>query len=394
MKNKYLQKHVKIKDENLKYDFLPSMLEIIERPENKVADIVIILVLALLVSAVLWAAFFKVDITVTATGSIMPKNNLISVTNAYGGKVEEIFVSDGQKVKEGDVLLTMDTQTEEENMGFLDFELSLLMVQKDVYSALKAYHDQEKVAEGQEKPTAKEQNPYEKYGIDLSKYGSNTSVAEALLEEEELYEIRLQEYDLSIKAGQNVEILKNQKESFVAERNLTILQNLNSITLKMEEMEKEKNEVFRTIEQKNIKAEADGIVTSLSVNTNGQLLGQGSQIAYIIPDGAETIFRAYVKSSDIEGIQAGENVRVRIAALNDTAYERMEGTVLTVGDAALNVDGLGSVYRIEVELKDIPEGILKTGEEGTCDILLGKRSVLDYFLEPFISGLQDSLHER
>lgn len=394
MKNKYLQKHMKIKDENLKYDFLPSMLEIIERPENKVADIVIILVLALLVSAVLWAAFFKVDITVTATGSIMPKNNLISVTNAYGGKVEEIFVSDGQKVKEGDVLLTMDTQTEEENMGFLDFELSLLMVQKDVYSALKAYHDQEKVAEGQEKPTAKEQNPYEKYGIDLSKYGSNASVAEALLAEEELYEIRLQEYDLSIKAGQNVEILKNQKESFVAERNLTILQNLNSITLKMEEMEKEKNEVFRTIEQKNIKAEADGIVTSLSVNTNRLLLGQGSQIAYIIPDGAETIFRAYVKSSDIEGIQAGENVRVRIAALNDTAYERMEGTVLTVGDAALNVDGLGSVYRVEVELKDIPEGILKTGEEGTCDILLGKRSVLDYFLEPFISGLQDSLHER
>lgn len=115
---------------------------------------------------------------------------------------------------------------------------------------------------------------------------------------------------------------------------------------------------------------------------------------YIIPDGEETIFRAYVKSSDIEGIQAGENVRVRIAALNDTAYERMEETVLTVGDAALNMDGLGSVYRVEVELKDIPKGILKTGEEGTCDILLGKRSVLDYFLEPFISGLQDSLHER
>ncbi|MBR6094545.1 MAG: HlyD family efflux transporter periplasmic adaptor subunit [Lachnospiraceae bacterium] len=324
----------------------------------------------------------------------MPKNNLISVTNAYGGKVEEIFVSDGQKVKEGDVLLTMDTQTEEENMGFLDYELSLLMVQKDVYSALKAYHDKEKEAEGQEKPLAKEQTPSEKYGIDLSKYESNAPVAEALLAEEELYEIRLQEYDLSIKAGQNREVLQNQKESFVAERNLTIIQNLNSIAVKMEETEKEKRELLRTIEQKNIKAEADGVVTNLSVNTKGQLLGQGSQIAYIIPDGEETVFRAYVKSSDIEGIQAGENVRVRIAALNDTAYERLEGTVLMVGDAALNVDGLGSVYRVEVELKDIPEGILKTGEEGTCDILLGKRSVLDYFLEPFISGLQDSLHER
>ncbi len=394
MKNKYLQKQLKIKEENLKYDFLPSMLEIIERPESKTADIVIILVLALLVTAVLWAAFAKVDITVTATGSIMPKNNLISVTNAYGGKVEEICVSEGQKVKEGDILLIMDIQREEENAEFLNYELSLLDIQKEVYTALKVYHDKKQEAEESTKSSEKEESPAEKYGIDLSKYGANAPVAEALLAEEELYEIRLREYDLSIKAGQNREVMRNQKESFVVERNLTILQNLNSIAVKMEETKKERNELLRTIEQKTVKAEADGIITDLSVNTKGQLLGQGSRIAYIIPDGAETIFRAYVKSPDIEGIQAGENVRVRIAALNDTAYERMDGIVLTVGDAALNVDGLGCVYRVEVALKDVPEGILKTGEEGTCDILLGKRSVLDYFLEPFIDDIGKSLHER
>lgn len=32
--NKYLNKRLKIREENLKYDFLPSMVEIIERPAS------------------------------------------------------------------------------------------------------------------------------------------------------------------------------------------------------------------------------------------------------------------------------------------------------------------------------------------------------------------------
>ncbi|MBR4580730.1 MAG: multidrug transporter, partial [Lachnospiraceae bacterium] len=90
MNKTYLDKQMKIKEDNLKYDFLPSMLEIIERPENKVSNIIIWLVLALIVSAVVWAAFAKTDIAITAQGSIMPKGNLISVSSPYGGEIKEI----------------------------------------------------------------------------------------------------------------------------------------------------------------------------------------------------------------------------------------------------------------------------------------------------------------
>lgn len=44
-------------------------------------------------------------------------------------------------------------------------------------------------------------------------------------------------------------------------------------------------------------------------------------------------------------------------------------------------------------LDKLPDGI-KIGMEGNCDIIIGKRTVLDYFLEPFIEGFEGSLKEE
>jgi len=410
MNKAYLEKQQKIKEENLKYDFLPSMLEIIEKPENKVSNIIIWLVLTLIVTAVVWAAFAKVDIAVTAQGSIMPKGNLISVSSSYGGEIKEIAIEEGQSVKQGDLLFLLDTSAEEESKVFLEYELNLLEIQREIYTSLKAYREKQlsEDAKGEEEPEKEQKNEkkvikenktlpdskWEKYGIDVSLYGENTSVAEAILAEEELYEVQLEEYRASLKTTQNKEVTEGQIDELIAQRNLTVLQNLNSLEVKIKETEKNLEETNRTIEQKHIKAQADGIVTSLSINSEGQLITAGTQVAYIIPENEEIIFKAYVNSSDIEGLKIGDSVSVRIAALKDTQYDRMEGRIQRIGDVAVSIEGMGSVYRVDIALPEIPDGYLKIGEEGSCDILIGKRSVLNYFLEPFLKGMKDSLHEK
>ena len=45
MRSKYLKKHTQIREENLKYDFLPSMVEIIEKPANKMGTIILFLII-------------------------------------------------------------------------------------------------------------------------------------------------------------------------------------------------------------------------------------------------------------------------------------------------------------------------------------------------------------
>lgn len=410
MNKTYLDKQMKIKEDNLKYDFLPSMLEIIERPENKVSNIIIWLVLALIVTAVVWAAFAKVDIAVTAQGSIMPKGNLISVSSSYGGEIKEIAVEEGQNVKKGDLLFLLDTSAEEESKAFLEYELNLLYIQQETYSAIKTYRENqpidkkehklesEKNGQTDEQGMAEEeeakQSKWDKYGVELTRYGNNISIAEAILTEEELYEVRLKEYRASLQTAQNKEVAQGQLEELIAERDLTILQNLNSLRVKIKETEKNIDDTERIIEQKSIKAQVGGIVTNLSVNTTGQLINAGTQVAYIIPENDENVFKAYVKSSDIEGLKQGDTVSVRIAALKDTPYDRIAGRIQRIGDAAVSVEGMGYAYRVDIGLSDIPEEYLKTGQEGICDILIGKRSVLNYFLEPFIMGMKESLHEK
>ena len=51
------------------------------------------------------------------------------------------------------------------------------------------------------------------------------------------------------------------------------------------------------------------------------------------------------------------------------------------------------VYDISIKLDSIPDN-LKIGMEGNMDIIIGTRTVMEYFLEPFRKGLADSLKER
>ena len=56
---KYLLKHKSDKEKNLKYDFLPSIIEIVEKPTNAWGSVIIVFSLLLFVSVGLWAAFSK-----------------------------------------------------------------------------------------------------------------------------------------------------------------------------------------------------------------------------------------------------------------------------------------------------------------------------------------------
>lgn len=50
-------------------------------------------------------------------------------------------------------------------------------------------------------------------------------------------------------------------------------------------------------------------------------------------------------------------------------------------------------YLVDIKLNKIPDNI-KTGMEGEIDIIVGTRTVMDYFLEPFRKGWNDSLKEK
>lgn len=64
-----------------------------------------------------------------------------------------------------------------------------------------------------------------------------------------------------------------------------------------------------------------------------------------------------------------------------------------IGQVPVNLENKGVVYKVDILLDDKPDSLM-LGMEGTVDIITGKRSVLDYFLEPFIDGLKNSMKEK
>ena len=69
----YILKHSRKKDRELKYDFMPPLLEIIERPAHKAGTVIILGVFSLLITAIIWACLSKIDVVVTASGSVQPE---------------------------------------------------------------------------------------------------------------------------------------------------------------------------------------------------------------------------------------------------------------------------------------------------------------------------------
>ena len=123
------------------------------------------------------------------------------------------------------------------------------------------------------------------------------------------------------------------------------------------------------------------------------LVSSGDVLGNITEENSQNTFIAYVSSQDIAQIKESQSIKVRIAALDDTKYEIMNGRVVSVPDVAGAVEGLGTAYAVKISLNEYPKP-LKSGMEGRVDIITGKRSVLEYFLDPFKKGLKNSLKER
>lgn len=79
-----------------------------QRP-NPFFSIFIYTIVALLATAVLFCCICKMEIVATAAGVIRPSGDVHTVSCLAGGQVTQVNYSDGQLVKKGDVLLTVDT---------------------------------------------------------------------------------------------------------------------------------------------------------------------------------------------------------------------------------------------------------------------------------------------
>ena len=410
--SEYVLKHSRKHDKELKYDFMPSMLEIIERPAHKAGTVIILGIFSLLIAAVIWACLSKTDIVVTSSGTIQPVGNISSLNSYASGTVKKINVEEGAYVTTGQVLIELDTQS-------LDIDVDTLNNQKKVLEAQKSFYmmirNEEDISAVDISGYSGNIQPYLLTIVDNDKaYHNNLSTLESEKENAalncDIANIKLDEYNRNEAVSQaeydaQKLVVKQAENAFIqAETNVLKAQttyseqvnsNISEINGKLSQIDADLDKYDLSIENQKIVAPVNGYINSIAVNNIGETVTAAQQMVTIVPANTPVEMVCYVKNMDIADIKTGMDAEIKLEAYPYNKYGTVKGTVKYISPSSFNTEQQGSVYLVKLDVDDSNENIdIMSGLTGAVEVKVGKRSIMRYFLDPIVKGFGDSMKEK
>ncbi len=131
------------KVDKLSREFMPSALEIAETPASPLGSFVILFIFFIMFTFILWASFSKVDEVAVSRGKIVPNGRIKIVQTLEEGIVNNILVEEGERVKKGQVLLELDTKMKEIDKGFIEQNIMIAKIEKEVLERYLAGEDED-----------------------------------------------------------------------------------------------------------------------------------------------------------------------------------------------------------------------------------------------------------
>lgn len=407
----YVLRHARKRDRELKYDFMPSLLEIIERPAHKAGTVIIVGIFTLLIAAIIWACVSEIDVVITAGGSVQPIGNLNVVKTYSVGTVKSINVSEGDFVEQGDILIELDTEALEIDVNQLQNQQKILEAQRDIYEKIIGGSDLSKIETSDYSDGLK---PYIQAIID-NDAGYKNSLAELENEKKsaeinrDIAQLQLEQYqstggtERQIKAQElsiqqyalEVDNAEFQISNIKAQYSSQVNSNISEIGSKLNEINANLEKYRLSTEYQNITAPVSGYVNSIGVNTLGETVTSAQQLVTLVPDNPPYEMLCYVKNTDIADVELGLEAEIKLEAYPYNKYGTVKGTVKYISPSSFANEQLGNVYIVKLELDNGNKNIcVISGLSGSVEIKIDKRTVMDYFLEPIVKGFGESLKEK
>ena len=406
----YIIKKNKKHDRELKYDFMPQLLEIIEKPAHKAGTVIIVSVFSLLLVAVIWASLSKLDVVITSTGNIQPEGNLQIVQTYAGGIVNTINVKEGVHVEAGDTLLTLNTDSIDIDENQLLNQKRIIEIQQQLYK---------KILEGEDISVI-DYSDYNEQELSYIRTITDSDMSyknklKSLENEKENAEINLKIAQLQLEQYKEIgserqnQIQSAQVEQYklnvdnadiqIKDAKTQYSQQINSY---ISELSEKKKDIDNNLEKyalskeyQTIIAPVSGYINSLNVNTIGETVASAQELVTIVPDNTPLEMLCYVKNMDISDIREGMEAEIKLDAYSYNKYGTVKGTVKYVSPSSFVSDSMGNVYLVKIELNNNNSNIeLISGLSGSVEIKTDKRTVLEYFMDPIIKGFGDSMKEK
>lgn len=433
--------------------FLPAALEIIERPVSPTARITARVMLAGLIATGAWLTFGRVDVVAPTQGRIAPIGETKVVQSPEGGIVRAILVREGQRVRKGQVLVTLDptisgAEAAQARVALLSAELDVARNQA-IVDALdgKGFNF---VAPAEASPMEAETNR----GLARARLaqieamlavGRSDRGAAASASLEAQAQVRKLEQSLPLLEQQ---IAANEKmaakgyvsrlrvvemrRQLIAERQDLVAaratvarfgqqsrsaasssirtreearaQILQDLVKAQEEARARREEVAKTVLRssfRDLRAPVDGTISQLQLHTEGGVVEGAKPLLTLVPDNARLEAEVMIGNGDIGFVRTGMPVKVKLQAFPYSRYGTIPGTVLAISpEAVVMKEGQPAVYKARVALDRgyiVANGAkvpLRPGMIASADIVTGTRTLLSYIVGPVLETGGDALHER
>lgn len=148
-----------------------------------------------------------------------------------------------------------------------------------------------------------------------------------------------------------------------------------------------------------IRAPIDGTVMNLRVNTENGVVKAGQPLLDIVPDGSQLVIDARVRPTDIERITPGMSARVVLTAYRQRKLPLIHGRLRSISADAMTDERTGLSYfmaKVDVFPEDLAglEVKLVPGMPAEVMLMDGEQSALAYLLSPILDSARRSLREN
>jgi hemolysin D len=413
--------------------FLPAALAVQEAPPSRTARLIARLLVLLVVTAFAWALLGRMDIIVNAAGKVIPSERSKTIAAVNTGSVVSLNVGEGQVVKEGDVLLQLDTNaldaerdkalgekneavlTLARNQAFLEAvkhgrepTLTPLAQLNDQYSSdldVGRWQAASRHVQGQWQDYAAKRK---KLSDDITHYSQALPLAE---QQAASYKRLSATNDVSRDAWQEKERVRlqlqaqlqearNQRDALAAEVTRQALDQIAEARRIATASTQEALRASSTSRLLTLKAPVDGTVQQLAVHTLGGVVQAAQPIMQIVPSQGPLEVEAFIENKDKGFVHPGQIAAVKVDTFTYTKYGTLPGKVTHVSQDAIPDEKRGLIYAVKVLLDKTTLDVngqltsITPGMTVSVEIKTGERRIIEYVISPLIRHTRESLRER
>ena len=436
---------------NPQHDEVISAHADLDRGPRRAAMALVGVITALFVFLFVWMAFSKLEITVEATGKVIPSRRVQQIQSLEGGIVRGIHVREGMQIRKGDLLLTLDNKEFDASLGEsresywgqraalarLQAEISgttpvfpkdvvervpdQVQRERQLWSSRRA--EQAALVSGIQRQIEQRRQELDETRGRIRSLQKSLGIAEEQLDiEERLLAKGAGTRGQKLAAEQEVTRLRGDRQA--AELAVPRLESaIQEAMAKLDETRAkfiaqasaERNELqvrSAALSQKMtgaedkvsrtaLRAPIDGVVNRLMVATEGGVAKPGETLLEVIPVDDQLLLAVQVMPKDIAFLHPDQKAKVRVSAYDFSVYGSLDARVARVGaDAILDPRQENLYFEVQLESdrnylgNDKEQLRILPGMTVDARITTGERSVLAYLFKPVAKVLSGALQER